>query len=184
MGKPVRKAVLPVAGLRTRVLPVGKTTPKNLLNVVDRPILSYIVAEARAAGIEHIVFIVSRGQGAIEDYFDSIPEIETALSAKGKVDILEDVRRPIPAESRFDHHLRFRPGRRHRLGQGHGAVVDPHLAQHLAGDVLPDDHRPAPVQVDTDVLSFHRGLLLASRGFRFRRPECVHARSFSTRGGP
>src|SRR6202030_213097 len=65
MNKRVRKAVLPVAGLGTRVLPGAKTTPKNLLNVVDRPILSYVVEEARAAGIEHFVFIVGRGQGAI-----------------------------------------------------------------------------------------------------------------------
>ena len=61
MNKRVRKAVLPVAGLGTRVLPGAKTTPKNLLNVVDRPILSYVVEEARAAGIEHFVFIVGRG---------------------------------------------------------------------------------------------------------------------------
>ena len=78
MSKRVRKAVLPVAGMGTRVLPGAKTTPKNLLNVVDRPILSYVVEEARAAGIEHFVFIVGRGQGAIEDYFDSNPEIENA----------------------------------------------------------------------------------------------------------
>jgi len=99
MTKRVRKAVLPVAGLGTRVLPGAKTTPKNLLNVVDRPILSYIVEEARAAGIEHIVFIVGRGQGAIEDYFDSIPEIENALEAKGKADILADVRRDLPKQA-------------------------------------------------------------------------------------
>ena len=74
--KRVRKAVLPVAGLGTRVLPVGKTTAKNLLNVFDRPIVSYIVAEGRAAGIEHFVFIVGRGQSAIEDYFDYHPELE------------------------------------------------------------------------------------------------------------
>jgi UTP--glucose-1-phosphate uridylyltransferase len=61
MTKSIRKAVLPVAGLGTRVLPGAKTTPKNLLNVVDRPILSYVVAEARAAGIEHLVFITGRG---------------------------------------------------------------------------------------------------------------------------
>jgi UTP--glucose-1-phosphate uridylyltransferase len=95
MTKRVRKAVLPVAGLGTRVLPGAKTTPKNLLNVVDRPILSYIVEEARAAGIEHFVFIVGRGQGAIEDYFDANPEIEQALEAKGKADILAEVRRDV-----------------------------------------------------------------------------------------
>jgi UTP--glucose-1-phosphate uridylyltransferase len=96
MANRVRKAVLPVAGLGTRVLPGAKTTPKNMLNVFDRPILSYIVEEARAAGIEHIVFIVGRGQGAIEDYFDANPEIEGALEAKGKADILADVRADLP----------------------------------------------------------------------------------------
>ncbi len=134
MGKPVRKAVLPVAGLGTRVLPVGKTTPKNLLNVVDRPILSYIVEEARAAGIEHIVFIVSRGQGAIEDYFDSIPEIEQALAAKGKVDILEDLRRDLPEPGEMSFIRQMAP-----LGLGHAVWC----ARHVIGDepfavMLPD----------------------------------------------
>src|SRR5688500_17260689 len=125
MGKPVRKAVLPVAGLGTRVLPVGKTTPKNLLNVVDRPILSYIVEEARAAGIEHIVFIVSRGQGAIEDYFDSIPEIEQALAAKGKVEILEDLRRDLPEPGQMSFIRQMAP-----LGLGHAVWC----ARHVIGD--------------------------------------------------
>jgi len=134
MGKPVRKAVLPVAGLGTRVLPVGKTTPKNLLNVVDRPILSYIVAEARAAGIEHLVFIVSRGQGAIEDYFDNIPEIEQALSAKGKVDVLEDLRRDLPEPGQMSFIRQMAP-----LGLGHAVWC----ARHVIGDepfavMLPD----------------------------------------------
>ena len=68
--RPIRKAVLPVAGLGTRVLPGTKSTPKELLNIVDRPILSYIVEEGRAAGIEHFVFITGRGKDAIPDYFD------------------------------------------------------------------------------------------------------------------
>jgi UTP--glucose-1-phosphate uridylyltransferase len=97
MAKRVRKAVLPVAGLGTRVLPAAKTTPKNMLNVFDRPILSYVVEEARAAGIEHVVFVVGRGQGAIEDYFDAAPEIEQALEAKGKADILAEVKADLPA---------------------------------------------------------------------------------------
>jgi UTP--glucose-1-phosphate uridylyltransferase len=81
--------VLPVAGLGTRVLPGTKTTPKELLNVVDRPILSYIVEEAREAGIEHIVFVTGRSKGAIEDYFDHQIELEAQLLAKGKTEILE-----------------------------------------------------------------------------------------------
>jgi UTP--glucose-1-phosphate uridylyltransferase len=99
MAKRVRKAVLPVAGLGTRVLPAAKTTPKNMLNVFDRPILSYVVEEARAAGIEHLVFVVGRGQGAIEDYFDANPEVEQALEAKGKADILAEVRADLPAQA-------------------------------------------------------------------------------------
>ena len=85
----LRKAVLPVAGLGTRVLPGTKTTPKELLNVVDRPILSYIVEEAREAGIEHIVFVTGRAKQAIEDYFDHQIELEAQLEAKGKHDILD-----------------------------------------------------------------------------------------------
>jgi UTP--glucose-1-phosphate uridylyltransferase len=101
--KSVRKAVLPVAGLGTRVLPIGKAIPKNLLNVVDRPILSYIVAEARAAGIEHFVFIVGRGQEAIEAYFDRHVELESQLAAKGKTDVLEELEAELgrPGEMSF-----------------------------------------------------------------------------------
>jgi UTP--glucose-1-phosphate uridylyltransferase len=113
MTKPVRKAVLPVAGLGTRVLPGAKATPKNLLNVVDRPILSYVVEEARAAGIEHFVFIVGRGQGAIEDYFDTQPEIELALEAKGKTEILAEVRRDLLEPGRMSFVRQMAP---HGLG--------------------------------------------------------------------
>ncbi|THD64666.1 UTP--glucose-1-phosphate uridylyltransferase [Phenylobacterium sp.] len=134
MNKRVRKAVLPVAGLGTRVLPGAKTTPKNLLNVVDRPILSYVVEEARAAGIEHIVFIVGRGQGAIEDYFDSSPEIEAALEAKGKTDILADVRRDLPQPGQMSFIRQMAP-----LGLGHAVWC----ARDVIGDepfavMLPD----------------------------------------------
>ena len=90
--KPVRKAVLPVAGMGTRIQPAAKTTPKNLLNVYDRPILAHVVAEGRAAGIEHFVVITGRGQGAIEDYFDRAFELEYGLEAKGRTAILENVR--------------------------------------------------------------------------------------------
>lgn len=110
----VRKAVLPVAGLGTRVLPAAKTTPKNMLNVFDRPILSYIVEEAWAAGIEHLVFIVGRGQGAIEDYFDASPEVEQALEAKGKTDLLAEVRADVPQAGQISFVRQMAP-----LGLGH-----------------------------------------------------------------
>ncbi len=134
MGGRVRKAVLPVAGLGTRVLPGAKTTPKNLLNVVDRPILSYVVEEALAAGIEHFVFIVGRGQGAIEDYFDVNPEIEGILEAKGKLDILADVRRDLLQPGQMSFIRQMRP-----LGLGHAVWC----ARDVIGDepfavMLPD----------------------------------------------
>ncbi len=88
----IRKAVLPVAGFGTRVLPATKAIPKEMLPVVDRPALQYVVDEAIEAGIEHIVFVTGRGKGAIEDYFDLSFELETNLRGKAsKADILAEV---------------------------------------------------------------------------------------------
>lgn len=87
---PIRKAVIPVAGHGTRVLPATKAIPKELLTVVDRPLIQYVVDEAREAGIEHIVFVTGRGKGAIEDYFDHAVELEQALQAKNKTEIYND----------------------------------------------------------------------------------------------
>jgi len=87
----VTKAVLPVAGFGTRVLPATKVIPKEMLPVVDRPALQYVVDEALEAGIEHIVFVTGRNKGAIEDYFDSSYELEASLAAKNKTAILEAV---------------------------------------------------------------------------------------------
>jgi len=87
--KKIRKAVLPVAGFGTRVLPATKTIPKEMLPVVDRPALQYVVDEAREAGIEHFVFVTGRNKGAIEDYFDRAYELEYSLRQKGKTEIYE-----------------------------------------------------------------------------------------------
>ncbi|MEM9055368.1 MAG: UTP--glucose-1-phosphate uridylyltransferase GalU [Pseudomonadota bacterium] len=90
----IRKAVLPVAGFGTRVLPATKAIPKELLPVVDRPALQYVVDEAIEAGIEHIVFVTGRGKGAIEDYFDLAFELESNLAGKtSKAAILADVQK-------------------------------------------------------------------------------------------
>ena len=146
MTKRVRKAVLPVAGLGTRVLPGAKTTPKNLLNVVDRPILSYIVEEARAAGIEHFVFIVGRGQQAIEDYFDAQPEIEQALEAKGKTAILEDVRRDLPKPGQMSFVRQMAPhGLGHAVWCARDVIGDEPFAVMLP-DMLMAAERPALAQ--------------------------------------
>lgn len=92
----IRKAVLPVAGLGTRVLPATKSIPKEMLPVFDRPAIQYVVDEALEAGIEHIVFVTGRNKAAIEDYFDSSYELEATLEAKNKTDILEEVRATCP----------------------------------------------------------------------------------------
>ena len=132
--KKVRKAVLPVAGLGTRVLPGAKTTPKEMLNIFDRPILSYIVAEARAAGIEHFVFVTGRGKGAIEDYFDHHPELEGQLEAKAKTAMLEEIRAELPRPGEMSFVRQMAP-----LGLGHAVWC----ARDIVGDepfavMLPD----------------------------------------------
>lgn len=92
----IRKAVLPVAGLGTRVLPATKSIPKEMMPVVDRPAIQYVVDEARAAGIEHIVFVTGRNKGAIEDYFDRSFELEVTLRDKNKTELLTKVTSEIP----------------------------------------------------------------------------------------
>lgn len=87
----VRKAVIPVAGLGTRFLPATKATPKEMLPIVDRPALQYIVEEAAAAGIESILFVTNRGKTAIENHFDHNIELEVALAEKGKKEALREV---------------------------------------------------------------------------------------------
>ena len=130
----LRKAVLPVAGLGTRVLPGTKTTPKELLNVVDRPILSYIVEEAREAGIEHIVFVTGRSKGAIEDYFDHQIELEAQLEAKGKTDILQMMNAELAQAGEMSFTRQMQP-----KGLGHAVWC----ARDIVGDepfavILPD----------------------------------------------
>ena len=84
MDKPIRKAVLPVAGLGTRFLPATKAIPKEMLTVVDRPILQHVVDEAREAGIEHFIFVTGRNKAVIEDHFDAAYELEDTLTRRGK----------------------------------------------------------------------------------------------------
>ncbi|MCV0424868.1 MAG: UTP--glucose-1-phosphate uridylyltransferase GalU [Roseibium sp.] len=103
MNKPIRKAVLPVAGLGTRFLPATKAVPKEMLTIVDRPIIQYVVDEARAAGIEHIVFVTGRNKHVIEDHFDMAYELEDTLKARNKTAALEllEKHRPQPGSTSF-----------------------------------------------------------------------------------
>jgi len=99
----IRKAVFPVAGLGTRVLPATKAIPKEMLPVFDRPAIQYVVEEAREAGIEHFVFVTGRNKGAIEDHFDRAYELEDSLRLKGKTELLATLEGelPIPGSMSF-----------------------------------------------------------------------------------
>ena len=112
--KPIRKAVFPVAGLGTRFLPATKAVPKEMLTVVDRPVLQHVVDEARSAGIEHFIFVTGRNKGVIEDHFDSQFELEATLQARGKTKELESLARDLPAAGQTSFTRQQSP-----LGLGH-----------------------------------------------------------------
>ena len=110
----IRKAVFPVAGLGTRMLPATKAIPKEMLPVVDKPIIQYAFEEARAAGIEHFVFVTGRGKSVIEDHFDRLPELDDALANKDKRAELEAVSAWVPQPGELSYTRQQEP-----LGLGH-----------------------------------------------------------------
>lgn len=131
----VSKAVFPVAGLGTRFLPATKSIPKEILSLVDRPLIQYAIDEARAAGIEEFIFVTSRGKSALEDYFDSAPDLEKTLRAKNKTDLLAELKRT-DMDSGAIAYVR----QREALGLGHAVWC----ARRLIGNepfavILPDD---------------------------------------------
>jgi len=121
----VRKAVFPVGGLGTRFLPATKAMPKEMLPVVDKPLIQYAVEEAEAAGIEEFIFVTGRGKSAIEDHFDYSWELEESLSSRGKTETLELVRSWVPAAGQVAYTRQQEP-----LGLGHAVWC----ARHLVGD--------------------------------------------------
>ena len=92
MKRKVTKAVFPVAGMGTRFLPATKSVPKEIMTLVDRPLIQYAIDEARAAGIKEFIFVTARGKSALEDYFDHAPELEAQLKRAGKDELLEVLR--------------------------------------------------------------------------------------------
>lgn len=132
--KRIRKAVLPVAGLGTRFLPATKAVPKEMLTIVDRPAIQHVVNEARAAGIEHFVFVTGRGKGCIEDHFDHQFELEATLTAKKKTRELEELLAELPKAGETSFTRQQAP-----LGLGHAVWC----ARDIVGDqpfalLLPD----------------------------------------------
>jgi UTP--glucose-1-phosphate uridylyltransferase len=130
----IRKAVFPVAGLGTRFLPATKAMPKEMLTVVDRPVIQHVVDEARAAGIEHFIFVTGRNKGVIEDHFDSQYELEHTLQSRGKKNELESLARDLPGPGQTSFTRQQAP-----LGLGHAVWC----AREIVGDepfalLLPD----------------------------------------------
>ncbi len=139
MGR-VRKAVFPVGGLGTRFLPATKAMPKEMLTVVDKPLIHYAVEEAQAAGIEEFIFVTGRGKAAIEDHFDHSYELNDTLAARGRHDALEAVEAWLPGPGRVAYTRQQRP-----LGLGHAVwcarslVGNEPFAVLLADDLILSD---------------------------------------------
>jgi len=134
MHPPIRKAVFPVAGLGTRFLPATKAMPKEMLTVVDRPLIQYVVDEARAAGIEHCIFVTGRNKAVIEDHFDIQVELEAALRERGRTAALAELARDLPGPGQMSFTRQQVP-----LGLGHAVWC----ARELVGNepfavLLPD----------------------------------------------
>ena len=134
MAARVRKAVFPVAGLGTRFLPATKAMPKEMLTVVDRPLIQHVVDEAREAGIEHFIFVTGRNKGVIEDHFDRAYELEETLAERGKTEMLDALLRDLPPAGSTSFVRQQEP-----LGLGHAVWC----AREIVGDepfalLLPD----------------------------------------------
>lgn len=151
--KPVRKVVFPVAGMGTRFLPATKAMPKEMLPVVDKPLIQYAVEEAAAAGVTDMIFITGRYKRAIEDHFDKSPELEADLTAKGKYELLDLVHSVTPRGVNFIFIRQSEP-----LGLGHAVLcARPVVGDEPFGVILADDLIYAPQQPAL-------GQLIAARG--------------------
>ena len=142
----IKKAIIPVAGAGTRFLPATKAQPKEMLPIIDKPVVQYIVEEAVASGIEEIIFVTGRGKRAIEDHFDISYELEDTLVEKNKKDLLRAVQ-DIPGLAKFSYVRQSMP-----LGDGHAILQAEHLlngepALVLFGDCLYDSKTPTSKQI-------------------------------------
>ena len=135
MKKRVTKAIFPVAGLGTRFLPATKSVPKEIMTLVDRPLIQYAIDEARAAGIKEFIFVTSRGKSALEDYFDMSPHLESELRKKGKTELLDELK-STNMESGAIAYIR----QQRALGLGHAVWCARRLVHHEPfAVILPDD---------------------------------------------
>ena len=161
--KKVTKAVFPVAGMGTRFLPATKASPKEMLPIVDKPLIQYAVEEAVAAGITDMIFITGRTKRSIEDHFDKAYELETELEARGKKELLEIVKKTVPKGVNCIY-IR----QPEALGLGHAVLCASHVVSDeafaviLADDLL-DNHGAAPIMEQmVGVYNYHRCLVLGT----------------------
>ena len=132
----VRKAVIPAAGLGTRMLPATKTVPKEMLPLVDKPVIQYIIEEAVAAGIEDILIVTNRAKSAMDDYFDYYPELETRLNQAGKDKELHEVRRAADLANIFYVRQKETKGLGHAIWRAKRFVGDEPFAVLLGDDIM------------------------------------------------
>ncbi|MCL2828994.1 MAG: UTP--glucose-1-phosphate uridylyltransferase GalU [Oscillospiraceae bacterium] len=132
----VKKAVIPAAGLGTRMLPATKAIPKELLPLLDKPVLQYIVEEAVAAGIEDILIITNRGKSAMEDYFDYVPDLQERLAADGKAELLAQVKNPADMANFYFLRQKETKGLGHAIWRAKSFVGDEPFAVLLGDDVM------------------------------------------------
>jgi len=149
----IKKAVIPAAGFGTRFLPATKAHPKEMLSVVDKPLIQYSVEEAVGAGIEKIAVIISRGKSSIEDHFDSSPELERFLEEKGKLDFLEEVQR-ISTLAEFCY-IRQKKA----LGLGHAILMaEEYVGNEPFAVLLPDDIFDCEIPCIKQLIDAHKKL--------------------------
>lgn len=149
----IRKAVFPVAGLGTRFLPVTKSSPKEMLPVVDKPLIQYAVEEAAAAGITEMIFITGRGKRSIEDHFDKAYELEAELAAHGKNRLLEEVRNLLPPGIHYSYVRQV-----DALGLGHAVLCAlPLVNDEPFAVLLADDLIDAEIPVLKQMVDLYNG---------------------------
>ena len=156
----VRKAVLPAAGFGTRFLPATKALPKEMMPLVDRPIIQYAVEEALASGIEQIIIVVAPGRSSIADHFDASPELERWLEERGSIEMLRWVRRITEMGPIAFVHQKEQLGLGHAVLMAKELVGDEPFAVLLSDDVMINPHAAITRQL-IDAYNAHRGSVLA-----------------------
>jgi len=159
----VRKAVLPAAGFGTRFLPASKAVPKEMMPLVDRPIIQYAVEEAVASGIEQIIIVISAGRNAIEEHFDADPTLERWLEERGDIELLRQIRRITEMGTIAFVHQKEQLGLGHAVLMAKELVGDEPFAVLLSDDVMRNPNGLPVTRQLIDIYQQHRGSVIAAQ---------------------